>query len=148
MTNATNKYVLGLPLLGVAAPIGVGKAAVTEAILAGNRPAFRASEDLIPGRSVPVGAVAGPLPPVPHALAPFDCRNNRLLLAALAEIETEVTAAIRHYGAARVAVVVGTSTSGIAEGEAALASYRQHGRWPAGFDYRAQEAGGQRPCCR
>jgi 3-oxoacyl-[acyl-carrier-protein] synthase-1 len=40
-----------------------------------------------------------------------------------------------------VAVVMGTSTSGLAEGEAALARLRGEGCWPAGYDYRQQEPG-------
>ena len=40
-----------------------------------------------------------------------------------------------------MAVVLGTSTSGMAEGEAALAARLCDGDWPAGFDYRQQEIG-------
>ncbi|MGN6653036.1 MAG: beta-ketoacyl-[acyl-carrier-protein] synthase II, partial [Trinickia sp.] len=56
----------------------------------------------------------------PVSLAHYDCRNNRLLLAALAQIEPAVHAACERYGAGRVGVVLGTSTSGIGAGEAAL----------------------------
>ncbi|MBN3821609.1 beta-ketoacyl-[acyl-carrier-protein] synthase II, partial [Paraburkholderia sp. Se-20369] len=38
----------------------------------------------------------------PDALAHFDCRNNRLLLAALAQVSSAVEAAVARYGAARV----------------------------------------------
>jgi 3-oxoacyl-[acyl-carrier-protein] synthase-1 len=65
-----------------------------------------------------VRAALGLAPPA--ALAHYDCRNNRLLLAALAQIEPAVQAACERYGAARVGVVLGTSTSGIGAGEAAL----------------------------
>lgn len=133
---------VGLPAMGIAAPLGIGKRRVAEAVLAGSQHAFQPREGLIAGRTVMVGAVPDPLPPVPPALAAYASRNNRLLLAALAEIEAEVAAAIHRYGARRVAVILGTSTSGIAEGEEALASRLKNGSWPAGFDYRAQEAGG------
>ena len=48
---------------------------------------------------------------------------------------------MERYGADRVAVVCGTSTSGIAEAEVGLTAYRRDGHWPAGFHYRRQEAG-------
>ncbi len=68
-------------------------------------------------------------------------RNNQLLLAALAQIESQVSAAIAQYGKDRVAVIMGTSTSGIAEGEEAVRYLHQHGEFPPGFDYRQQELG-------
>ena len=44
-------------------------------------------------------------------------RNNQLLLAALAQIQPAVEAAIARVGRDRVAVVLGTSTSGLDEGD-------------------------------
>lgn len=53
----------------------------------------------------------------------FDCRNNRLAYAALIQDDfaQKVADKIKYYGAHRVAVIVGTSTSGIEELET---SYR------------------------
>jgi len=71
-------------------------------------------------------------------LAQFDCRNNRLAQRAL---ETDgfsqaVQAAIGRYGARRVGIFLGTSTSGILSSEVA---YRQRdpetGALPADHDY-------------
>jgi len=59
-----------------------------------------------------VGSVVTPLELAPSAdLARYDCRNNRLLLAALAQIAPAVDAARERYGAHRIGVVLGTSTS-------------------------------------
>jgi 3-oxoacyl-[acyl-carrier-protein] synthase-1 len=75
---------------------------------------------------------------LPAGLERFDCRNNRLAWMAL---ETDglgeaVRAAAGRYGPERVAVVLGTSTSGILSSEHA---YRHRdpatGALPAGFDY-------------
>src|SRR5690606_6101894 len=63
------------------------------------------------------------------------------LLAAIAQIDTAVQAAIARHGADRIGVVIGSSTSGIAEGEAALAGFLASGDWPAGYHYRQQEIG-------
>lgn len=61
--------------------------------------------------------------PLTGALAPFDCRNNRLALVALEQdgLGAAVRAAAPRYGAGRIAVFLGTSTSGILESERAYA---------------------------
>ena len=75
---------------------------------------------------------------LPAALARFDCRNNRLADMALATdgFADAVAIARRRYGADRIAVILGTSTSGIQAGEDA---YRRRdpatGALPADFDF-------------
>lgn len=64
-----------------------------------------------------VGQVTGDLPPVPEHLPQHHSRNNQLLLAALAQIQPQVDCAIARYGKGRVAVVLGTSTSGLDEAD-------------------------------
>ncbi len=82
-----------------------------------------------------LGEVQGELPPIPVALAAHNTRNNQLLLAALAQMRPAVEAAIAQYGRERVAIVLGTSTSGVDEGD------RQVDEGLAGYDYRMQELG-------
>ncbi|MBB6115243.1 3-oxoacyl-[acyl-carrier-protein] synthase-1 [Rahnella inusitata] len=96
---------------------------------------------LTENRPVWLGTVTGDLPAIPGDLMAHRSRNNQLLLAALAQIESQVSAAIAQYGKDRVAVIMGTSTSGIAEGEEAVRYLHQHGEFPPGFDYRQQELG-------
>ena len=57
--------------------------------------------------------------PVSGELAHFDCRNNRLALLALQQddFEAAVGRARVQYGADRIGVIIGTSTSGILETE-------------------------------
>ncbi len=59
--------------------------------------------------------------PVVDELRDFDCRNNRLAQATLRSdgFEGAVAEAVKRYGADRVAVILGTSTSGLREGEIA-----------------------------
>ncbi|ROS01579.1 3-oxoacyl-[acyl-carrier-protein] synthase-1 [Sinobacterium caligoides] len=64
-----------------------------------------------------VGRVTAELPTLPTEFANFDCRNNRLALAALEQMRQPIDHAIARYGADRVGVVVGTSTSGIDRAE-------------------------------
>ncbi len=69
-------------------------------------------------------------------LMPFDCRNNRLALLGLRQdgFEEAARAAARRYGAGRIAVILGTSTSGINETEHAYRDRDQDsGALPASF---------------
>jgi 3-oxoacyl-[acyl-carrier-protein] synthase-1 len=87
-----------------------------------------------------VGEVAGvDAVRLPAAHAAYNCRNNRLAQLGLsqdgfAELARE---RIAHWGAARIGVFMGTSTSGVLETEIA---YRQRdanaGALPQGFEYR------------
>ena len=99
------------------------------------------SDACSPGRLLPLGRVAAALPAVEHLPLVLRSRNNQLALAALAQIRPAVDAAIARYGAHRVGVVVGTSTSGVAATEAALAARLHTGALPDGFHYGQQEMG-------
>ncbi len=75
---------------------------------------------------------------LPPALAAFDCRNNRLADMALRsdDFVASVAEAAARYGAHRIAVVVGTSTSGMLSCEEAYVRRdRATGALPDGFDY-------------
>jgi 3-oxoacyl-[acyl-carrier-protein] synthase-1 len=73
---------------------------------------------------------------LPAALKRFDCRNNRLADMALRTdgFDVAVAAARAQYGASRIAVVLGTSTSGVTAGEDAYRD-REDGALPAAFDF-------------
>jgi 3-oxoacyl-[acyl-carrier-protein] synthase I len=133
---------LYLSALGIINALGRGKRQVAANLFAGSRAGMVLRDDLIPGRSARVGAVDGDLPSVPEELAHLDCRNNRVMLAAIEEIEPAIRTARRRYGSDRIAVVMGTSTSGIAEGEEALRLRLADGAWPPSFRYSQQELGG------
>ncbi|MFA6022395.1 MAG: beta-ketoacyl synthase N-terminal-like domain-containing protein, partial [Rhodospirillales bacterium] len=122
---------LFLPAMAVATCLGIGKAATIGALLAGDRSGLRRHQ----GDALPLGRL--PTEPGGHA----DSRNNRLLAMLLEEIAEPLAQAIDRYGRDRIAVVVGTSTSGIAEGEVALAQRLKTGDWPTGFTYAQQETG-------
>jgi 3-oxoacyl-[acyl-carrier-protein] synthase I len=132
---------LGLTALGIANSLGVGKRKVAEALFQGSRAGLRPRTGLVPGRTVYAGAIEADLPDLPSELAPFASRNNRLAQLVLNEIEEEIDAAIAVFGRDRIAVVMGTSTSGIADGETAFAFHAARGVWPQGYDYRLQETG-------
>ena len=72
------------------------------------------------------------------ALAAYDCRNNRLARLALQQdgFADRVVAAAERYGADRVGLFLGTSTSGIRETELAYAERDATGKLPCSFHYR------------
>ena len=93
------------------------------------------------GRMLPTGDAAGVLPAAASLALPARSRNNQLALAALAQIRPAVDAAIARFGAGRVGVVVGTSTSGIASTETAVREHAETGALSASFHYGQQEMG-------
>jgi 3-oxoacyl-[acyl-carrier-protein] synthase I len=88
------------------------------------------------GQQTVVGKVTSELPEINAIFKHQNSRNNRLALSSLSQIEDNIKQAIQEFGADRIAVVVGTSTSGISDGEQALAD-----GLPEDYHYHQQEVG-------
>ena len=127
--------------LGIVNALGCGKAAVYHNMLAGNAPGMGPMTMPITQKTFYVGQVADALPAIPPALATFGSRNNQLILAALQQIEPAIQTALALYSAARIGVVMGSSTGGVAEAELAFAALNNKGSFPPDFNYRQQEIG-------
>ena len=127
--------------MGVIGPIGAGKADVLARLLVADGSGMEPYAGLLTGRSTVIGRVREELPAAPAELAELDCRNNRLLAHALDQIAAPIADLRDAFGADRIAVVLGTSTSGISAGEEALAAHAREGRMPATYHYRQQEIG-------
>ncbi len=84
-----------------------------------------------------VGEVTSPLPAIRPSLQAYDCRNARLALKALDQggFRADVERAIENYGAARVGLILGTSTSGIYDSENAYARLLQDSVMPDYFHF-------------
>lgn len=84
-----------------------------------------------------VGEVTSGLPAIRSSLQAYDCRNARLALKALNQggFRADVERAIANYGAARVGLILGTSTSGIYDSENAYARLLQDGVMPSDFHF-------------
>ena len=131
-----------LPALGIVSALGQGKNDVRRNLFAGDRPGVISRNDmLVDGTPVFVGEVPGALPEIPEELSVYASRNVAMTIAAADEIRADIEDAIARYGRDRVAVVIGTSTSGISEGERAIEYARAEGKLPTGFDMRKQELG-------
>ena len=127
--------------LGMISPLGHTIEETTRNLLGLAQSGVALSDAYSPGRLLPVGRIDDslPLPSMDQWPVANRSRNNRLGLAALLQIRPAVDDAIERYGAARVGVVIGTSTSGIGEAEVALHEYVTTGALPARFHYGQQE---------
>ncbi|PHM39820.1 hypothetical protein Xmau_02420 [Xenorhabdus mauleonii] len=91
---------------------------IAQNLVLGHAPGmYERSGWLQPDKTCCLGGVDGELPAIPDDLSKHNSRNNRLLLAALLQIKPQVDAAIARHGRERVAVIMGTSTSGLEEGD-------------------------------
>lgn len=130
-----------LPALGIINALGCGVDQVAERLWRGDTGGLVLESGWLPSRPARVGRARGELPQFAPAWSAYASRNNRLLLAALTQIRFVVDEAIERFGRSRIGIVLGTSTSGIAEGEAAIAAHRSSGRLPDGYRYAQQELG-------
>ncbi len=126
--------------LGLSCALGTDPATVRARLLAATPTPLVRSDAWSPGRPLPLGRAAVEPPALPPELPPrWASRTNALVAQALPALQAAVGAARERFGPARVAVVVGSSTAGVLEGEAAARARAADGRWPAGYHYGQQE---------
>lgn len=120
----------------VTSALGSGLQTHIDALLADRPVPLRFDDTSVPGKRHAFGVVtealrpfSGSLPQVHHS------RNNQLLWHALAQIEAAIAAAIRRYGASRIGVVMGTSTSGADENIPLFDYVAQGGDWALGPEF-------------
>lgn len=125
---------------GIVCALGDSHEQVKRALFAGES-GIAPTDAWSPGRVLPLGRVLTALPDSAALPLGQRSRNNQLALAALAQIRAAVDAAVLRYGSNRIGIVIGTSTSGIAETEAALHAHFTGAALPAEFHYAQQEMG-------
>lgn len=126
--------------LGIINALGSGADAVAQGLFAADSSGMQQEAGWVPGLEMLVGRARGTLAEIPTPLAHLASRNNQLLLTALLQIQDLVQAAMTRYGTARIGVVLGSSTSGMAEGEAALMQQPTQAL-PKHYHYSQQELG-------
>lgn len=125
---------------GIVCGLGDGHETIIRALEGGYR-GLRQEDRYTPGRSLSLGAVTTALAddsewPIEHR-----SRNNRLIATALRRMGPTLEATLAAYCPTRIAVVMGTSTSGIAETEAAIARTGPGQPFDADYRYAHQELG-------
>lgn len=126
--------------VGIACALGRSVGAVWPRLIAGDVSGL-VERDFGAGPRL-FGVVEDPLPEIEREFADLDCRNNRIALLALRQIEDGVVAARERFGPERIAVVVGTSTSGISDAEEAFAHRARAGCLSGRFSLGQLEHGG------
>lgn len=114
---------------------------VADALFAGDRSGLEGTALLSDGRRPPVGRLRREPAALPASLAEWESRNNRLVHHCLLPLLPAIEAAAERYGAARLGVVIGTSTSGIESWETALPRRMADGVWPNDFRFPRHELG-------
>lgn len=127
--------------MGLVNALGGDKLTVAQNWRQGISPGMQKSDAFYAGHNVMLGSVVDALPEIPAHLSNYDCRNNRLLLHACKQMQNTIDAAKKHYGSKRIAIVLGTSTSGVANTELALAQYLQHGELSESYHFSQQDIG-------
>ncbi|MBE1276902.1 beta-ketoacyl-[acyl-carrier-protein] synthase family protein [Enterovibrio baiacu] len=98
---------------------------------------FRLNDDTM----VTVGRAVGTLPSLEAFPSHQQTRNNQLALSALLQLSDAVNDAKARFSPDRIAVVLGSSTSGISDGERALKHHIDQGEFPKTYHYHQQELG-------
>ncbi len=93
----------------------------------------------IPGRSIFFGAVPGDLPAIDDP--EFNQRTNRLLAHAVENMKADLGAFFARHDPARVAIVLGTSNTGIDEAQRFVETWLDSGAKPAAFRFSQLELG-------
>lgn len=128
--------------LGIINCLGTSKEEVIKSLLS-NKTGLITTKELLSKRKTKIGYVDDKvLPEIPKRFKKYECRNNKLALHACMQIDEDINKVINKYSVDRVAIVCGTSTSGIDNGEKALADKFLLDKFPEKFDYKQQETVG------
>ncbi len=131
-----------LAAMGIVNALGCGPEEIWPRLLAADQSHFCRRDDLVPDHSLIVAEISGPLPEIPPRLKRYACRNNALLMAAVQQIEKPIAEIIDAVGRSRVAVIIGSSTSGVSDAEAAIRHQHVTGVLAEEFYYDQLEFGG------
>lgn len=120
----------------IACALGEDAPTVRRNLLSATPPAVSGQAILIDGRTVPAGLL-----PFEFADDASDSRCNRIADHCLKSLSDVIARHIETVGTQRLAVIVGTSTSGVREGGAAFEKCLKQGHWAADYRFPAQELG-------
>lgn len=130
-----------LNAIGLCCALGIGADAVADRLfLDPPEPGVQASSAFL-GHERMIGLVPGAIPALKDRPLPLQGRNNALLRLALDDLGDALRTALEGVDPGRVAIVVGSSTSGIGETERAFRHRDADGALPADFHYGMQEMG-------
>ena len=141
MSTTSDPAPVYLNALGLCCALGRSADAVAAAVFSDAPvPGVQPSRNFL-DRELMVGQVPGAMPSLDDRPLALQGRNNALLRLALDDLGDALAVALDGVDPARVAIVIGSSTSGIAETERAFRHRDADGALPADFHYAMQEMG-------
>lgn len=135
-TKLTDIYLSAFSLVN---PLGSNANDITKNMLLGERKGLVKRDDLLNEGSLYVGAVNEKLPSLDDKPKHFKTRNNQLAKLALLSLYDEIDDVKSTVPLSRIGVIVGTSTSGISEGEQAVKTKADNASFTEDYDYQMQE---------
>lgn len=134
-----NKASIYLNQLGIVCALGDQHELIRQKLTSGDSHCLTETEDFSPGQTLPLGMVNTRLPSLSAFPSHEQTRTNQLLMAAMLQIRKAYEEAASSIDPLRIGIVLGTSTSGISEGEQAIAHWHNSGKLPSDFHYSRQE---------
>ncbi len=130
----------GVPITAYSACNGLGQ--TTSEVLDGLFAGRRGLTPAAPEFAVPtwLGAIPGELPPMREDLQRLDSRQARIAQLVTLPLVDALERAKQRWGSERIALILGTSTAGIAESERAYVHHREHGQLPPEYALERQHA--------
>lgn len=137
--NRTDTIEIYLSDFALVNPLGSNLNDIKNNMLIGKRCGLIENAILPNEGSLFVGSVEESLPDLSGKAKHFNTRNNQLAKLALKSLADEVNDLKLTVTPDKIGVIVGTSTSGISEGENAVKAKLEAEEFPNDFDYRMQE---------
>jgi len=134
-----SKQDIYLNAVGVLSAMGHGLQSLKQGLLSDQD--FMTKSDAFGGTALPLGLCHEPLMAIEQTALYWQSRNNQFARMAYESIRAEAEAAVAQYGAGRVGVIVGTSTSGISDSEEAVQASVEGLVIPEAYHYSVQEMG-------
>jgi 3-oxoacyl-[acyl-carrier-protein] synthase I len=120
----------------IACALGAGKQAIGDQLASAHPQRLAQTAKLIDGRKTTIGAME-----IDAESLRGRSRTNELAARLLDDLRPAIEGMIARYGASRVGIVLGTSTTGINEATHDLKRKLDTGAWPEGFRFARQELG-------
>lgn len=133
------KETVYLQALGIVCALGESESEIADNLFVNTPDSLSKSDAYTQGRKLAVGRVNYELPDLRGFPAHQQTRSNRLLRSAFEKIKDDYEQLAKGVDPSRIAVVLGASTSGIAEAETAFKNKEASGKLPDDFSYSQQE---------
>ena len=125
--------------MSCASALGNTNAEVLESALAGSTAGMAVLKDEVPSHEIKFGMVSADLPEIPDPH--FDFRTVRLLMFAADSLKDDIGKLVEKYGKDRIAIVLGSSNTGIDEALRLVSKWIDEGERPKEFFFEQIELG-------